>query len=239
MITSRSEQTVFGSSIFARSRRNRALRLATIVLAVSCGGASQRVEAPQPAECGEAAAVALDDAKRTGGAFTRLLGTHKARLQFRCPEQSACALPPDTELSFTVAPQRSGACEFASCRVPYLGNLPFSRAGDEACPNVLWSLVEVRLHSDAGALNEEAHDVNVLAHADGEGFLRFMVESPRALTEGPGLSRSVLLDVQLEATPERLRGQLSALAAPLDSEPGAELRYRPLWTATWESALAP
>jgi hypothetical protein len=223
MMTSRRGQSRFGSSMVA------------LLLAVGCGGASRRVEAPQPADCGEAPAVALDDASHTGGAFTRLLGTHKATLSFRCPDPSACALPPDTELTFTVAPERSGACEFASCRVPYLGNLPFSSAADQECPNVLWSTAEVRLHSDAGALNEEAHDVNVLAHANGEGFLRFMVESPRALTEGPGLARSVLLDVQLESTAEGLRGQLSALAAPLDSEPGAELRYRPLWTATWEA----
>ncbi|HEX5656085.1 MAG TPA: hypothetical protein VFX59_02775 [Polyangiales bacterium] len=222
MTATRSEQTLFG------------LLVASIVVAVSCGGASRRVQGPKPADCGEASAVALDDAARTGGAFTRLLGTHKATLSFRCPDQSSCALPPDTELTFTVAPERSGACEFASCRVPYLGNLPFSRAGDETCPNVLWSLAEVRLHSDAGALDEEAHEVNMLAHANGEGYLRFMVESPRALTEGPGLARSVLLDVQLESTPQGMRGQLSALAAPLEADPGAELRYRPLWTATWE-----
>ncbi|MET0284955.1 MAG: hypothetical protein ABW352_10805 [Polyangiales bacterium] len=225
MTTPRCEQTLFG------------LLIATLVMAVSCGGASRRVEGPRPADCGEAPTIALDDAARTGGAFTRLLGTHKAALTFRCPEQGTCALPPDTELTFTIAPERSGACEFASCRVPYLGNLPFSNTSEQQCPNVLWSLAEVRLHSDAGALDEQAHDVNVLAHANGEGFLRFMVESPRALAEGPGLSRSVLLDVQLEATPQRLRGQLSALAAPLESDPGAELRYRPLWTATWEAPL--
>jgi hypothetical protein len=102
---------------------------------------------------------------------------------------------------------------------------------------VLWSLVEVRLHSDAGALDEQAHEVNVLAHADGEGFLRFIVESPGALAraQGPGISRSILLDVQLEATRDRLRGQLSALAAPLDNGPSTELRYKALWTATWET----
>jgi hypothetical protein len=224
---SSSEQTSFGSLI------------ATLVMAISCGGASRPVQAPPPADCGDAASVALDDRARTGGAFTRLLGTHRAKLVFRCPDQSACALPPDTELSFTVAPERAGACEFASCRVPYLGNLPFSHASDDACPNVLWSLAEVRLHSDAGALNERAHDVNVLARANGEGFLRFMIEGPRALSEGPGSARSVLLDVQLESTADGLKGQLSALAAPLGSEPSTELRYRALWTATWERPLAP
>ncbi|HEY6881313.1 MAG TPA: hypothetical protein VI299_24975 [Polyangiales bacterium] len=213
--------------------------LGLLATALGCAGATPPVAPPQPAACGESASVALDDAARTGGAFTRLLGTHKAKLVFSCPESSSCALPPDTELTFTVVPARAGACEFASCRVPYLGNLPFSRASDEACPKVLWSLAEVRLHSDAGALDEQAHDVNVLAHADGEGFLRFIVESPRALSEGPGLARSVLLDVQLESSPEHMRGQLSALAAPLDSVPATELRYRALWTATWETTPPP
>lgn len=226
-MTSRSEQTWFG------------LRVVALGMAVGCGAARQHSAGPGPAECGEAAAVALDDPARTGGAFTRLLGTHKAVVTFQCPDATSCTLPPDSELTVTVAPERTSACEFASCRVPYLGNLPFSRAGDEACPNVLWSLAEVRLHSDAGALNEQARDVNVLAHENGDSVLRFMVESPHALSAGPGLARSVLLDVQLEATPQRLRGQLSALAAPLDAEPGAELRYRPLWTATWEAPGKP
>jgi hypothetical protein len=220
---------------------------ATMVLLVGCGATSKHLNEPAVADCGDAPAVRLDDAQRTGGVFTRLLGTHRAKLVFACPDQGTCALPPDSELSFTIAPERAGACEFASCRAPYLGALPFARAGDESCPNVLWTRAEVRLHSDAGALDEQAHDVNVLAHADGEGVLRFMVErapGPREregsspLATGPGRALSILLDVQLEATPERIRGQLSALAAPLDAEPSTELRYKALWTATWETPAA-
>lgn len=227
----------------------RGLLFATLVYLVSCGAAPRRQGEPAAADCGDAPAVRLDDVQRTGGVFTRLLGTHRAKLVFACPDQGTCALPPDSELSFTIAPERAGACEFASCRAPYLGALPFARAGDERCPNVLWTRAEVRLHSDAGALDEQAHDVNVLAHADGEGVLRFMVErapGPRErepegsspLATGAGRALSILLDVQLEATPERIRGQLSALAAPLDAEPSTELRYKALWTATWETPVA-
>jgi hypothetical protein len=54
-----------------------------------------------------------------------------------------------------------------------------------------------------------------------------------------GAPRTTLLDVQLEAAPGRVRGQLSVLAADLPAQPASELRFGGLWSATWESALAP
>ena len=198
--------------------------------------------------CGDARVVALDDVPQSGGSFGQLSGTHYAELVFTCPTDEPCSLPKDSQMELTIEPQRAVACEFAACRVAYMDSLPFAHAPDDPCPKVLWSTVRVHLKTDAGTLDEQRADVNVLASARGEAFVRFLIDSPPSLLGSRALERAtnahahpaaaqraILLDIQLELTADGLRGQLSALAAPLPSEPASELRFSALWTATWES----
>lgn len=206
-------------------------------------GCSHAVPRPQlegaPAACGDARAVPLSDPSSTGS-FARLRGTHRAQLTFACPSEQSCGLPADTQIELTLQPVREYACEFAACRVPYLGNLPFAQAPNDPCPSVLWSVFQASLKTNASTLDEQDGDVNVLASPRGEAYLRFMIETPSSLARAvqvaqPGTPLSTMLDVQLEVEGGRVRGQLSALAAPLPSEPATELRFKALWTATWES----
>jgi hypothetical protein len=193
-----------------------------------------------PTPCGEAHAVSLTDEASAGPVFRRLRGPHQANLRFACPTDEACSLPKDTQIQFSLTPVRDVACEFAACRVPYLGSLPFSQALDEPCPAVLWSVFAVTLQTDVQTLDASATNVNVLSSAKGEAYLRFMIENPLSLAREntpAGAAFTSMLDVQLEVDGSQIRGQLSALSAPLPSEPASELRFKSLWTATWESAL--
>jgi hypothetical protein len=220
------------------NQRARALATLTLFSLLGCGGAATQGKTTQgDSPCGEARTVELRDEVSTGGVFSRLRTAQDAELTFSCPSDQPCSLPTDRRIEVTVEPERAIACEFAACRVPYLSTLPIGRADpDDQCPKVLWSVATVRLKSNAGSLAETSQGVNVLASPDGEGFLRFMVESPRALGAAqPGAPRSLLLDVQLEIQGDRVRGRMSALAAPLPSEPASELRFEAIWTATWES----
>jgi len=209
---------------------------------VACGGAAQggATQTAAPASvCGEAKAVALDEGSAAARAFGTLRGPLTASLALRCPSDVRCTLPEDRQIEVSVTPLRQVACEFAACRVPYLGSLPFALTSDDPCPRVLWSVARVSLKTDRGTLDEQVAEVNVLAGARGEVFLRFMIESPGALRDasGAGEPRTVLLDVQLEAGADRVRGQLSALAAKRPAEPAAELRFASIWSATWEVAV--
>lgn len=188
--------------------------------------------------CGDAEAVSVHDRAATGGVFARLAAVGSVPLTFRCAGSEPCVLPSDRRLELRVTPRQDHACAFAACRVPYLGTLPIGHPDErDPCPRVLWSLATVTLKSDGGALDEEVAEVNVLASPAGEGFLRFMIESPRGLARMPAQSepRSLLLDVQLELAEGRVRGQMSALAAPTPHEPASELRFQAIWSATWES----
>jgi hypothetical protein len=204
---------------------------------------------PAPTPCGEAHAVPLGDEASAGPVFRRLRGTHEATLAFACPDQRSCSLPRDTKIAFTLTPVRDVACEFAACRVPYLGNLPFSQAPNDPCPAVLWSVFSVTLETDGKTLDAHAAEVNVLSSPRGEAYLRFMIENPLSLaresiTDATGAAgsasstRTSMLDVQIELDGNQLRGQLSALSAPLPSGAASELRFSSLWTATWESSLS-
>ena len=205
----------------------------------ACGGAATpAARAPAASSCGDAEAVSLESDPRAA-VFARLRGQHRATPTFVCPSGTSCTLPRDRSFALTVEPLRATACEVDACRVPSLGSLPLALTDSQRCPEVLWSLASVRLVSDAGTLDDHAPEVNVLASEAGEGFLRFIVESPasRARVLGPGDTRSLLLDVQIEVGRDSLRGQLSALAAPLPSGPASELRFTALWSATWETPL--
>ena len=192
---------------------------------------------PAADPCRGARSVDIDDLQQTSGVFARLTGKHYAELVFTCPTDEACTLPSDKQLELTIEPQRAVACEFAACRVPYLDSLPFSAAPGEPCPKVLWSTVSVHMKSDAGTFDEHEAEVDLLISARGEAFLRFLVDSPRSFSAGLAgpTARAVLLDVQLESASAGMRGQVSALAAPLPSAPTTELRFAALWTATWET----
>lgn len=214
----------------------------TLLVLAACGGV--RREAPtihKARPCGDAAEVALADGDEAGGVFRRLRGALSAPMTLACPGGGGCTLPPDRQLTLRVAPRREVACSFAACRVPYLSSLPFEHATDDPCPEVLWTVATVTLESDRGTVIATAPDVNVLATRRGEAFLRFMLENPASLqrTLTGGAPRATLLDVQIEAAPTRVRGQLSALSAPLPAQPAAELRFAALWSANWESALPP
>jgi hypothetical protein len=228
------------------------LQAVTLLSSIACVACTSKLppasappaEAEAAASCGDAVAVPLDDAVRTGGVFSRLRGTHYAPLVFTCPSDEPCPLPKDSQIELTIEPQHERACEFAACRVPYFGTLPFSETPNDPCPKVLWSMTSVHLKTNAGTLDERQSDVSVLANPRGEGFVRFMVESPASFAHAARANsspeaRSVLLDVQLELTPAGVRGQLSALAAPLPREAATELRFSALWTATWETVAAP
>jgi hypothetical protein len=212
-----------------------------LLLTASCYRAVPRPDLePAKGACGEARAVPLVDEANAGPVFRRLRGPHQANLKFACPTSEPCALPPDTQIQFTLEPKRDVACEFAACRVPYLGSLPFSQATNDPCPAVLWSLYAVTLLSDQQTFDARAAEVNVLSSPKGEAYLRFTIENPLSLARqaGPeGGAQTSMLDVQLEVDGLQVRGQLSALSAPLPSQPASELRFKALWTATWESAL--
>ncbi|MEY4514262.1 MAG: hypothetical protein RLZZ450_6384 [Pseudomonadota bacterium] len=207
-----------------------------VMLTSGCYRAVPREE-PQaaPSPCGEAHAVPLTDQASAGPVFHRLRGPHQANLKFACPSDEPCTLPKDTQLELTLTPVRDVACEFAACRVPYLGSLPFSQAINDPCPAVLWSVFAVTLQTDGQTLDASAAEVNVLSSPKGEAYLRFTIENPLSLAQSA--AQTSMLDVQLEVDGTQLRGQLSALSAPLPREPASELRFTSLWTATWESAL--
>lgn len=212
-----------------------------VMLISGCYRAVPREE-PQtaPSACGEAHAVPLVDEASAGPVFRRLRGPHQANLKFACPSDEPCSLPKDTQIQFTLTPVRDVACEFAACRVPYLGSLPFSEVPNDPCPAVLWSVFGVTLQTDSQTLDASAAEVNVLSSPKGEAYLRFMIENPLSLarqTTPQGAASTSMLDVQLEVDASKIRGQLSALSAPLPSGPASELRFTSLWTATWESAL--
>jgi len=197
---------------------------------------------PAAPPCVEARAVPLAEETSAGPVFRRLLGEHQAKLTFVCPSDQPCSLPKDTQIQLSLQPVRDVACEFAACRVPYLGSLPFSEAANDPCPAVFWSVLAVTLQTDTQTLDASAGEVNVLSSRKGEAYLRFMIENPAALAHDPaqpGTAQTSMLDVQLEVDGTQIRGQLSALSAPLPSEPASELRFKSLWTATWESTLAP
>jgi hypothetical protein len=210
----------------------------------ACGGTAHQAASTAKSEpaCAGAQAVELSNSKRAGDVFARLERSSSATLRFACPSDAPCSLPRDQRVELQAHFRERVACEFASCRAPYgFASLPFESGSDDPCPAVLWSLASIELKTDQGTIDlvgkQAAAEVNVLARATGEGYLRFMVESP-ASAAGWGASsepRAVLLDVQLELTRESLRGQMSALAAPLPAEPASELRFTSLWTATWES----
>ncbi|MDB4972680.1 MAG: hypothetical protein JWN48_1021 [Myxococcaceae bacterium] len=197
--------------------------------------------ATSAAVCGEGKAVPFNDAAGTGGAFSKLFGTHYAELVFTCPSDESCSLPEDNQVELTVEPLGEVACEFASCRNPYVARLPFSHDPNPSCANLLWARVKLHLKTDAGTLDEHEAAVNVLASPRGESFIRFMIEHGSSFQSAPtsAETRALLLDVQVELASERLRGQLSALAAPMPSEPANELHFSALWTATWETQIAP
>jgi hypothetical protein len=216
----------------------------TFALGAAC---AQPVAAPQApaaastrASCGDARAVSLTDEVASNAAFRQLRGLHRAPLRFSCPSDQPCSLPKDTQIEFSLEPKRPVACEFAACRVPYLGSLPFTDDPHDPCPKVLWSVFEVTLRSDGTTLDERATDVNVLASPSGGAYLRFTVDDPTALAramqrEAPRAApQTTMLDVQLEIVQGRLRAQLSALAAPLPAAPATDLRFKAAWTATWE-----
>jgi hypothetical protein len=210
----------------------------------ACGGAAQHAQpSVQPAQlCSGAQTVEHSDTKRAGSVFGRLAQPLVAPLVFACPSGAPCTLPPDKTVSLRVNFDERFACEFAACRVPYaFATLPFEHSDRDPCPPVMWSTATVELHTDGGTVDLQgekgASHVNVLARREGDGYLRFIVESPSSMqrwlaTDQP---RAVLLDIQVELTRDRVRGQMSALAAPLPSEPAAELRFTSLWTATWEA----
>lgn len=214
-----------------------------LLVFAGCAHAVPRPEAePLASACGDARAVRLTEEASAGPVFRRLGGAHQAKLTFACPSEQSCSLPEDTQIVLTLQPVREVACEFAACRVPYLGNLPFSEAGSDPCPAVLWSVYDVTLRTDAQTLDTRESEVNVLSSRQGEAYLRFMIENPAALSHDgaqPAAAQTSLLDVQLEVHGSQVRGQLSALSAPLPSEPASELRFKAVWTATWESTLAP
>ena len=62
------------------------------------------------------------------------------------------------------------------------------------------------------------------------GLGRKYFANPRSFSGAPASpsTRAVLLDVQLERAPAGMRGQVSALAAPLSSGPTTELRFAAL-----------
>lgn len=217
----------------------RVLSLLCALSLLACGGSARRAQSAKEraASCGGAEPVALRDEVRTGGVFSRLRIPQRTTLTFTCPSEAPCSLPSDPELELIVEPAGHVACEFASCRVPYLATLPIGRPdADDPCPKVLWTVATVHLKSSAGTLDETARDVNVLASPDGEGLLRFMIESPRLTSTEPSAEpRSHLLDVQLEIDGDRVRGRMSALAAPLSSGPASDLHFTAIWSATWES----
>lgn len=199
-------------------------------------GAPSSPPAPAESACAGAKPLSIRDDPRA--APLRLLeGSHTARLTLACASGAACKLPPDRTLTLRIEPTRAEACELESCRVSYLGALPFEGEQTGRCPVVLWSSASVHLTSESGTLDEQLADVNLLASPAGEGFVRFTIDSPaaRAHVLGPGDPRSLLIDVQVEAAHERIRGRLSALAAPLPPEPAGELRFTAIWSATWES----
>jgi len=216
----------------------------TACLFLLTAGCYRAVPRPEPESvakpCGDARAVSLAEETSAGPVFRRLRGPHQANLKFACPSDQPCSLPKDTQIQFTLSPVRDVACEFAACRVPYLGSLPFSEAPNDPCPAVFWSVFAVTLQTDAQTLDARAGEVNVLSSPKGEAYLRFMIENPASLadqTNTPGVAQTSMLDVELEVDGSQIRGQLSALSAPLPSEPASELRFRALWSATWESAL--
>jgi len=225
------------SSLFSAACSHAAPPASSVAPPVEVSGA--------PGSCGDARAVPLDGQTASSPAFRQLRGLHRARLAFACPSAEPCSLPPDTQIEFGLAATRPEACEFAACRVPYLGSLPFAESSEDPCPNVLWSVHQVTLKSDAITLDEQATDVNVLASPKGEAYLRFTVENPAALArvvqkQNPSAApQTTMLDVQLEIANGNLRGQLSALAAPLPTAPATDLRFTALWTATWQLPLAP
>lgn len=186
--------------------------------------------------------MALTNQERAGDVFVRLAAPTVAPLQFGCSSDAPCSLPSDTTLEVSARFEAPVACEFAACRVPYaFASLPFETGPGEPCPPILWSLASIHLKTNAGTVDltgeRASSEVNVLARADGAGYLRFVVESP-ASAQRWGASpqpRTVLLDIQIELTASRMRGQMSALAAPLPKEPASELRFTSLWTATWEA----
>lgn len=217
--------------------------LVTIIGLAACGGAAQRTDNTAPANrpCGDAEAVAIDEGTEAGRAFRALRGPLTGTLALRCPTDAACALPEDRQIEISVAPLRPVACGFAACRVPYLGSLPFALSSNDPCPRVLWSVARVTLKTDRGTLDDQVAEVNVLASPEGEGFLRFIIERPAALG-GPatkGETRALLLDVQLEAHADQVRGRMSALAATLPAEPASELHFASIWTATWQAGSSP
>lgn len=212
-------------------------------LLLACGAAPQHSgPAPIAADpCSGAQAVPFSDVKRAGTAFGVLARPHSAKLVFACPTGTPCTLPPDTTIEFSAQFRTDVACEFTACRIPYaFAGMPFEPSAEAPCPPVLWATAALALRTDAGTIDLSgelaATRVNVLARREGDGYLRFIVESPSSMqrwlaSEQP---RAVLLDIQLEVTGERVRGQVSALAAPLPAEPAAELRFTSLWTATWQ-----
>jgi len=226
------------------SHRHRALLCSLVAGLLACGGGARPPAASVQSKqlCGDAPSVELTNQKRAGNVFARLAQPSSAPLRFACPSEAPCTLPSDDQIELSARFREQVACEFAACRAPYgFANLPFESSTSDPCPSVLWSLASIQLKTNQGTVDlvgeQAAAEVNVLARATGEGYLRFMVESP-ASSERWGASpqpRAVLLDVQLELTRERLRGQMSALAAPLPAEPASELRFTSLWTATWES----
>jgi hypothetical protein len=213
-----------------------------LVLSAGCYRAVPRPE-PEPAQtpCGEARAVPVADETGAGPIFRRLGGSHQAKLTFACASDQPCSLPKDTQIQLSLRPVRDVACEFAACRVPYLGSLPFSETPDDPCPAVLWSVFAVTLQTDVLTLDASAGEVSVLSSRKGEAYLRFTIENPAALRHDaaqPGTVQTSMLDVQIEVDGTQIRGQLSALSAPLPSEPANELRFKSRWTATWESTLS-
>lgn len=221
----------------------RALALSVSMLLSACASRASAPKSTRAAAavnpCGDARTVALDDPLHTGGTFTKLSGTHYAELVFTCPSDEPCGLPEDRQIELTVDLQRDLSCELPACKVAYLGNFPFKESASDPCPNVLWSTVNVQLKTDAGLLDAHEADVNVLASPHGEAFLRFMLDNPSSLigAHASATPRAVLIDVQLELEPTGLRGRLSALAAALPSEPASDLRFSPLWTATWQTTV--
>lgn len=212
-------------------------------LLLACGGAQHHAGQASVADdtCSGARAVAFGDVKRAGTAFSLLARPHSAQLVFACPTGTPCTLPPDTAIEVSAHFRDRVACELTACQVPYaFAGMPFEQTAETPCPPVLWATAALALRTNAGTIDlsgeRAAEQVNVLARRQGDGYLRFIVESPSSIqrwlaSERP---RAVLLDVQLEVTGDRVRGQMSALAAPLPEEPAAELRFTSLWTATWQ-----
>jgi hypothetical protein len=223
-----------------------ALVLVIAPLSLGCRAPTQAaLPTAAPDVCGDGRPVARSDVAQAGSAFVTLERTTTAPLRFSCATDAPCRLPSDATVEVSARFLEQVACEFAACRAPHaFAGLPLESGDQDPCAPVLWAPAELHLRTSEGTVDlssqPAAAHVNVIARSRGDGYLRFIVESPSSMQQwlAPDQPRAVLLDVQLELTGTRMRGQMSALAAPLPAEPAAELRFTSLWSATWEAATA-